>query len=879
MARKKKIENEDETSTVEDTKIGKKTRCSSRPVRDTKRRRLDSVETNYSIDKSKIKPVIKSKKCSDEKIGKRNTRSCEETKGKKTADNDISDDESKPMGKMGMKKRTSKAKSKNPPVTDSEPKMKKARMVLKKCNVKPETDHSENETGSLSSTDSGILSDPIPKDKKSSMKSKSMIKIESPGPSKCLDSSGIGNEASSSESEWEDVEENEKQSLADYNPVIPKEGVEITIDCPDLVKRKRKKTQCDEMDYIRLYVNRMRKEAQMNVHKTHLLCLLAHGLYVNDVLNSSILKGMALSLLPSDIVALTSGKKIDKVDIDGVEKIAKWFCNTFSFETEKNTFVNLSRDLTKYFETKKSLNASEYNLMFIVLARTLGFKTRLCISLYAISHKAKNLIKKSNGKKTKKDFTPDSTKVKQEIVNVKPEVNVNCVLDVESKKDTDCKPEPKEKKKAAKKKVQKVKTEDQKEANKSRPRRSAGKNYKISSGESDDDQDEDFEYEEDTEDFEKPKPLRKSSSRTPKKRSNRKILSSDSEPSSPQSAGYIPDKVICWAEVFSKPDKAWISIECTNNIVNKPYSIEENCPRPVSYILAIDNNSYVKDVTRRYCPEYMTSTIKLRADPEWWEETLLPFSPPNSKWNKDEEKSLETMLINKPLPRTVAGFKNHPLYALKRHLLKFEAIYPPDAATVGFIRGEPVYPRECVCQLHSRETWLKEARVVRIGEEPYKIVKARPKWDKIAGVMRTDLPLEIFGFWQTKPYEPPTAVDGKVPRNEYGNVELFKPCMLPKGTVHLQLPGLNRVAKKLGIDCSSAVVGFDISKGSVHPVFDGFVVCKEFKETILAAWEEEQENIRKREEEKREKRIYGNWKKLIRGLLIRERLKIKYDVK
>jgi xeroderma pigmentosum group C-complementing protein len=48
------------------------------------------------------------------------------------------------------------------------------------------------------------------------------------------------------------------------------------------------------------------------------------------------------------------------------------------------------------------------------------------------------------------------------------------------------------------------------------------------------------------------------------------------------------------------------------------------------------------------------------------------------------------------------------------------------------------------------------------------------------------VPLELYGIWQTDEYDPPTAVGGKVPRNEYGNVELFKPCMLPKGTVHLQ---------------------------------------------------------------------------------------------
>ncbi|GFS91514.1 DNA repair protein complementing XP-C cells homolog [Nephila pilipes] len=877
MARKKKIEVEDDIPSVKETKTGKNTKF-SKPTRETKRRKLNIVETN-DMDQSELEPVSKHKDSltKDKKTRKRNIKTNETTnQKKKTVNKDLTGDECKPIDKASSKKRISQAKSKNSPVIENEPKMKKARVLLKKLNIKQEKDNSENETGSLSSTDSGILSDQTLKDKKL-IKSKPVIKVEIPGPSNDLDSSGIGNEATSSESEWEDVEEDEKQSLDDYNPVIPKEGVEITIDCPDLVKQKHKKTQCDVMDYIRLYINRMRKEAQMNIHKTHLLCLLAHGLYINDVLNSSILKGAALSLLPSDFVSLTSGKKIDKIDIDGIEKIAKWFRDTFSFETEKNTFMNISRDLTRYFESKKSLNASEYNLMFIVFARTLGFKTRLCISLYTISHKAQNLIKKSNNKKKgRKEVTPDSLKVKQETKNAEKELEANCTSDVKQEKERNCKPE--EKKKAPKKKVQKSKKGDQKEANISRPRRSTGKNYKVSSDESDNDKDEDFKFEEDAEDFEKSKPLRKSSTRTSRQKSNRKILSSDSDSSSPKNTCNAPDKVVCWAEVFSKPDKEWISIECANNIVNKPYSIEENCPQPVTYILAIDNNSYIKDVTRRYCPEYMTSTIKLRADPEWWEETLLPFLPPNSKLNKDEEKSLETMLINKPLPHTVAGFKNHPLYALKRHLLKFEAIYPPDAATVGFIRGEPIYPRECVCQLHSRETWVKEARVVRIGEEPYKIVKARPKWDKIAGVLRTDLPLELFGFWQTKPYEPPTAVDGKVPRNEYGNVELFKPCMLPKGTVHLQLPGLNRIAKKLNIDCSSAVVGFDINKGGIHPVYDGFVICKEFKDTILAAWEEEQENIHKREVEKREKRIYGNWKKLIRGLLIRERLKIKYDV-
>ncbi len=52
--------------------------------------------------------------------------------------------------------------------------------------------------------------------------------------------------------------------------------------------------------------------------------------------------------------------------------------------------------------------------------------------------------------------------------------------------------------------------------------------------------------------------------------------------------------------------------------------------------------------------------------------------------------------------------------------------------------------------------------------------------------METEPSLEVFGEWQTEDYIPPPAVDGIVPRNEHGNVELFKACMLPKGTVHMR---------------------------------------------------------------------------------------------
>jgi xeroderma pigmentosum group C-complementing protein len=81
--------------------------------------------------------------------------------------------------------------------------------------------------------------------------------------------------------------------------------------------------------------------------------------------------------------------------------------------------------------------------------------------------------------------------------------------------------------------------------------------------------------------------------------------------------------------------------------------------------------------------------------------------------------------MSAPLPTSVGAFKGHPLYVLARHLLKFEGIYPENPPPLGFIHGEPVFARECVHTLHCRVTWLKEGRVVKIGEEPYKVIHAK----------------------------------------------------------------------------------------------------------------------------------------------------------
>lgn len=104
--------------------------------------------------------------------------------------------------------------------------------------------------------------------------------------------------------------------------------------------------------------------------------------------------------------------------------------------------------------------------------------------------------------------------------------------------------------------------------------------------------------------------------------------------------------------------------------------------------------------------------------------------------------------------------------------------------------------------------------------------------------------------------------------------------MLPIGCVHLKnMPNLNRLCKKLDIDCVAAVVGFDAHGGFSHAVYDGWIVCEEFKETVVMAYREyEQEEAKKLIQKKKDK-ILSNWARLTKLLLIRERLKLKYESK
>lgn len=741
-----------------------------------------------------------------------------------------------------------------------------------------------------------------------------------------------GTDEDDSEDDWEEVEEltepvlNMGEKSATSRSDLPVKAVEIEIETPEQAKARERseKIKMEFETYLRRMMKRFNKEVQENMHKVHLLCLLASGFYRNSICQQPDLLAIGLSIIP---IRFTKVPLQDR-DAYYLSNLVKWFIGTFTVNADLSASEqdSLQMTLERRIAIYSARDNEELVHIFLLILRALQLFTRLVLSLQPIPLKSAVAKGKKSSKETSLEGPGGSSEPSSNIPEShnKPKTSKR-IKQEETLSEGSGKANAREKRGTAttgsrqRRKPSCSEGEEDEQEIQSHPRArkrrvaakvsykeesesdgaGSGSDFELSSGEGQHSSDEDC----------KPGPRKQKRASAPQrtkagsKSASKTQSGSQWEPpsfsvaSSSSSACKRGKKVSCgeetedrkaagvdqWLEVFCEPQAKWVCVDCVHGVVGQPVACYKYATKPMTYVVGIDSDGWVRDVTQRYDPAWMTATRKCRVDPEWWAETLRPYRSPLSEREKKEDQEFQAKHLDQPLPTSISTYKNHPLYALKRHLLKFQAIYPETAAVLGYCRGEAVYSRDCVHTLHSRDTWLKQARVVRLGEVPYKMVKGFSNRARKARLSEPQLhdhnDLGLFGHWQTEEYQPPVAVDGKVPRNEFGNVYLFLPSMMPIGCVQMNLPNLHRVARKLGIDCVQAITGFDFHGGYCHPVTDGYVVCEEFRDVLLAAWENEQALIEKKEKEKKEKRALGNWKLLVRGLLIRERLKLRYGAK
>lgn len=94
-----------------------------------------------------------------------------------------------------------------------------------------------------------------------------------------------------------------------------------------------------------------------------------------------------------------------------------------------------------------------------------------------------------------------------------------------------------------------------------------------------------------------------------------------------------------WLEVYLAKASSWICVDVDHG-VGKPHLCSQNASSPMTYVVSVDGDGFVKDLGRKYDPTWMTTSRKRRVDDDWWDETLTPFMGPEDEKDKKEDKEV-----------------------------------------------------------------------------------------------------------------------------------------------------------------------------------------------------------------------------------------------
>ncbi|KAJ5452887.1 Rad4 beta-hairpin domain 1 [Penicillium cf. griseofulvum] len=351
---------------------------------------------------------------------------------------------------------------------------------------------------------------------------------------------------------------------------------------------------------------------------------------------------------------------------------------------------------------------------------------------------------------------------------------------------------------------------------------------------------------------------------------------------------------VFWVEAFNIAAQKWVPIDpVVTKSLAKPSKFEPPASDPLNlmnYVVAFEDDASARDVTRRYVKAFNAKTRKLRVEitrngEEWWDKALNAYEKPFFEDRDEAEISeLTSKSAAEPMPRNIQDFKDHPVYALERHVRRNEVIHPKriighvglGKSTARSEISEPVYRRSDLHIVRSSDKWYRLGRDVSVGEQPLKRVAAsRNKGGGFSDDEDENEPQEtaLYAEFQTDIYVPPPVVQGRIPKNAYGNLDVYVPSMVPPGGVHIKRPEAVRAARILGIDYADAVTGFDFRGRRGTAVLGGIVIAAEYQEAL-------EEVLRGLEDERRHAALEARtaealrfWRLFLMKLRIAERVK------
>jgi len=330
-------------------------------------------------------------------------------------------------------------------------------------------------------------------------------------------------------------------------------------------------------------------------------------------------------------------------------------------------------------------------------------------------------------------------------------------------------------------------------------------------------------------------------------------------------------------------------------VFEPPLTDRENS---LAYVVAFDEDGSVRDVTRRYAKAYTAKTLRLRVESaeeqgaRWWRKALRRYARRGRPTDLDqiEDNELAAVLAREPIPRNIADLKRHPLYVLERHLRRSEVLRS-DARDVGTVAPGPraplerVYLRRDVMVVRSKEKWYRMGRIVKPNEIPAKWLPPRKKMgkggfredddsddgedgDAVRGLNGTPLYL----IEHTEEFRHPPVIDGIVPKNKFGNIDVYVPSMVPVGGIHIHDELGARAAFILGVDYAPALTGFKFKGRHGTAVLRGVVVAAEYAEAVRAVIQGLVDMETEMEEERKRRSCLRMWRRLLMGLRIRQKI-------
>ena len=188
-----------------------------------------------------------------------------------------------------------------------------------------------------------------------------------------------------------------------------------------------------------------------------------------------------------------------------------------------------------------------------------------------------------------------------------------------------------------------------------------------------------------------------------------------------------------WVEAFNKAVQKWVPVDpLVTNTIAKPSRFEPPASDPennMTYVIAFEEDGTAKDVTRRYARAYNAKTRRSRIEStkggERWLRRVLRNYRKAYDLDRDqvEDAELAAKEAAEEMPRNVQDFKDHPYFALERHLKRSEVIHPKkEVGKVSTGKSlsdngkalEPIYRRRDVHLVKSADSWYRLGREIKV---------------------------------------------------------------------------------------------------------------------------------------------------------------------